>query len=555
MQDCKANKRSTEARRDADLPEHREWECGDEDRVRAADAVVPGSFVEGASDRTVSASRTALCSESATAMASAGDAERGQSAATGLPVDIDDLIRDLEDVGEPPPGTGFRHGAAEERELPPLPVDRSPSCSHLPLELVEDVYLQLQRGQRGVGVPYRQMREILRMHKAQSLSDRQSREHITFGCFPVWWRRSAPVAPAMPEPRQRSQVKSPVGTASTAENLKGEEKEANILRTLADAEPQPEKKARSSPSFKRSSSSFKRAGSVGSIGPFGPTPSSGPVGRTGSFGPTPSSGAEARRGEGRSEPSTPLDTLKESMRISFVRSGRYPGDTAISDEPVVPLRTILEKPAVNASTPSQRRAKFTSLWGHASAPSPDSSGAAKRGADGSSSHRKHSDDCSSHTDRSAHSTRRRQCSPERRASAPIVLRPPVTAEEVRQTQLRLEALQAQSRYDANVGFGGFGASPYQGDRSGRVGSDKPVLTYHDSLTAGTVCGKPTKLECDASGRLNAGGDSSGRFSAGSDSSKRGTHAGYAMSPVYKYSQNLKVLCILKVKTPLYIDFK
>jgi hypothetical protein len=523
--------------------------------VRATDAVVPGSLVEGESDRTVSTSSSALCSESATAMASAGDAERGQSAATGLPVDIDDLIRDLEDVGKPPPGTGFRQGATEELELPPLPVDRSPSCSHLPLELVEDVYVQLQRGQRGAGVPYRQMREILRMHKAQSLRDRQSREHITFGCFPVWWRRSAPVAPAMPAPRQRSQAKSPVGTASTAENLEGQVKKANnILRTLDDAEPQAEKKARSSPSFKRSSSSFKRAGSVGSIGPFGPTPSSASVGRTGSFGPTPSSGAEAREGEGRSEPSTPLDTLKESMRISFVRSGRYPGDTDISEELVVPLRTILEKPAVNASTPSQRRAKFTTLWGHASAPSPDSSGAANRGADGSSSHRKHSDDCSSHTERSTHSTRRRQCSPERRASAPIALRPPVTADEVRQTQLRLEALQAQSRYDANVGFGGFGASPYQGDRSGRGGSDKPVLTYHDSLTAGTVCGKPTKLECDASGRFNAGGDSSGRVSDGSDSSTLGTHAGYAMSPVYKYPQKLKVLCILKVKTPLYIDF-
>ena len=65
-------------------------------------------------------------------MESAGDAERGQSE-TGLRVDIDDLIRDLEDVGEPPPGNGFLQGAAEERELP---TDRSPSCSHLPLELV-----------------------------------------------------------------------------------------------------------------------------------------------------------------------------------------------------------------------------------------------------------------------------------------------------------------------------------------------------------------------------------------------------------------------------------
>jgi hypothetical protein len=32
---------------------------------------------------------------------------------------------------------------------------------------------------------------------------KQGREHMTCGCVAVWWRRSAPVAPAMPEPRQR----------------------------------------------------------------------------------------------------------------------------------------------------------------------------------------------------------------------------------------------------------------------------------------------------------------------------------------------------------------
>lgn len=469
-------------------------------------------------------------------MESAGDAERGHSAATGLCVDIDDLIRDLEDVGEPPPGNGFWQGAAEElREL--LQVDRSPSCSHLPLELVEHVDLQLQRGQRGAGVPYRQMREILRVHKVQGLVERQSREHTTCGCFPVWWRRSAPVAPGMPDLRQCSHAKSPVGTASTEEILKSQAKKANIHRTLYDSEPKQDEKVRSRPSF-------KRAGSVGSHDSVGRTPSSASVGSTGSFGRKSSSGAAALT----SHPiSTPLDTFKNSMRISVSRSGRFHGDTGILDQTVVPLRTILEKPAVNPSTPAQRRAQH-SFWGQASMPSPDSSGAAKREAEESSSHSKHSEDSASHTERSINSTRRRQsCPSELRASAPMKLRPPVTAEEVRQTQLRVEALQMQSRSDQNVGFGGFCASPYQGDRSGRGGPVKTVLIYSDSLKAGAVCGKPTNLECDASGRFNAGGDSSGRFSAGSDSSQRGTHAGYAMSPV------MNIHIFSKVKSPLYIE--
>jgi hypothetical protein len=69
----------------------------------------------------------------------------------------------------------------------------------------------------------------------------KSREHISWGCFPVWWRRSAPVAPAppapaIPEPRQRRGSKTLERVASAPCNLRvaaGQRPESPSLSLLS----------------------------------------------------------------------------------------------------------------------------------------------------------------------------------------------------------------------------------------------------------------------------------------------------------------------------------
>ena len=484
------------------------WGC-----ARGEDAAVP---------RTNSSS---MCSEATTIAAGQPLGERdgmGGVWCAGVSrgsVELDDLIRELEDVdGTDADSGGGPDAAAHLRggELPsasPLPPDRL--HVELPLDLVDCVDYELQRVQEeGSQVPYRQLRQSLRLHRQQRLLERQH-VHVTCGCFPAWWRKSAPVAP---EPRQRTpaeslKAKSNAGTLSKEEQERAaqarrearREKTEKMLRDLNDPEPKLAPPALLGSSFRgvQSGGSFGRTSSsgTGNRGSFGRTPSSGSFSRTqsggsrrtpsvGSFGRTASGGSGATPEE-QSDTLAPLACFKDSLRISLSRSGR----PAAADDQVTPLRAILDKaPSVApdaASTPAQRRAELALRY----SPSAGHSAVAEtpRGRAGGD------DSCSG---RSGLSTLRRQCKPEQRTSAPQRLRPPVTPEEVWQTQVRLETQQ----YRGDPWSSSPQASP---DASGRRMRDASGR------------GMPATAEDPAA-------DASGR--SGRDASQRGAHAGYAMSP-------------------------